>query len=1212
MFRFQIDGNYNNTTKELSNIYKGIYFDPIVGFWNNNILISKLKLIVLNLFPIIKNQESIDLQDIYVDIESSYYRINANIVYKTYSEFKDFYFINQYYKFQSFIVKTPKLSKSGTIILNGIERVITSQLIKQTKVKIQNTNKTTKLELNVENELPLEINFTELNCNFHHNDNTVDYLSKLIHLGLKPIHLYKSLSKFNLISIFKRKWCKLTYNNKNQQLFKHSKRRKLRTTKQFQVLNLNNGINNYYIPENHNNNVSKIKQYPFSTTFEKQTPTHPIVLSSHSLLSWTMSLSNSDIKDYSEITPKLINNIDLDFIGRTIIDSITNITSNYDKLTKQDMIIIWNNILNPKWNHYSDTNLQYLVKGIGDKIIETITSSLINSLNPIPIIDILKNLLTSNELPRSSILRTTIERLFTSSEFCQPVDQTNSLATLSQKYRLNHNVIDNKTAIERSTRDVHRWHIDKICPIDSPEGENIGLALSLATNSSVDINGLIITPYYVTKNNLISNKVIYLNHYEKITHNISTNKQILNNKPSWLLNNLNPYKSTNIRLKPISNNQFFSQAVNLIPFLNHNDPTRALMAANMLKQAVPLPFPKPPLIGTGEEENIIRCSNHNIVAKSDCVVVSADSIRVIVYDFNKKTYITYPLTPSKQTNQGSCFRHRCVVTPLQHVKSGTCLAECQSSSHGELSLGTNLLVAFACWNGFNYEDSILLSEHVVSRNIFNSIHIIELETNVHETPNGKEILTNKLKRPQKHLLNLSHNGIINKGSIVFPNDVLVGKLTPSDNTTSDNPTPTSPKTNKLKYIDTSLKVTEIPDSACVIDVIDSFDIKPPINKYIEEIRLIQKTYIRRLLAISSNLNTTINALNSDNKPITSDINIKNNLNTITKAYNVAFNRLLKKHINDTNRCITCSTRSESSVIRHIKIKLLIRRQIQVGDKVCGRHGNKGVISRIVQKQDMPYMADGTPIDIIINPLSMPSRMNLGQILETELGLISFKLGTEFKNLTNLYNLDVNKTEIINLIHQNLIEMYPYTNINSNDHSTILRLANEMSDGIRFTCPSFSNTNNDQINELYKRANINNPSPKLQLYNGLTGLPFDQKTLVGIIYILKLDHMIDDKIHARSTGPYTIVTQQPLKGKANKGGQRLGEMEVWALQSYGVANIIKEAFTIKSDDIKARKSLHHKILSNKAGNLKLKTTWPESLLVLIKELFSICIKLEFNS
>ncbi|PIM94995.1 DNA-directed RNA polymerase subunit beta [Candidatus Hodgkinia cicadicola] len=1211
MFRSQIDGNYNNTTKELSNLYKGIYFDPIIGFRNNNVQVSKLKLIVLSLFPIIENWDSIDIQDIYVDIESSYYKINADIVYKRYSKSKDFYFINQSNKFKTVIVKTPKLSNSGTIILNGIERVITSQLIKQTKIKIRNTNKTIKLELNVENELPLEINFTGLNCNFYHNGNTVDYLSKLIHLGLKPIHLYKSLSKFNLISIFKQKWCKLTYNNKNQQLFKHSKRRKLRTTKQFQVLNLNNNIDSYYIPENHNNDVSKTKQHPFSNTFEKRTHVYPVVLPSHRLLPQTMSLFNSDIKDYSKITPKLINNIDLDFIGRTIIDSITNTPSNYDKLTKQDMIAIWNNMLNPKWIHYTDTDLQYLVKGIGDKIIETITSILTNTLQSMPIIDTLKNLLTSNELPKSSILRTTIEKLFTSSEFCQPADQTNSLATLSQKYRLNYDVIDNKNAIERSTRDVHRWHIDKICPIDSPEGENIGLSLSMATNSSVDINGLIISPYYVTKNNLISNKIIYLNHYEKINHNISTNKQILTTKPPWSLDNLNLHKSRNIHLKPISNTQFFSQAVNLIPFLNHNDPTRALMAANMLKQAVPLPFPQPPLIGTGEEENIIWCSKHNIVAKSDCVVVSADSIRVIVYDFNTKTYVTYPLTPSKQTNQGSCFRHRCVVTPLQHVKAGTCLAECQSSSHGELSLGTNLLVAFSCWNGFNYEDSILLSKNVVSRNIFNSIHIIELETNVHETPNGKEILTNKLKRPHKHLLNLSHTGIINRGSIVYPNDVLVGKLTPTDNTTPDNPTSTSTKTTKPNYIDTSLKVTEIPDSARVIDVIDSSDIKPPINKYIEEFRLIQKTYIRRILTLNPNLNTTTCTSNVDNESITPDINIQNNLNMITKAYNVALNRLLKRYRNDTNRCITCTTKLKSSVIRHIKIRLLIRRQIQVGDKVCGRHGNKGVISRIVQKQDMPYLADGTPIDIIINPLSMPSRMNLGQILETELGLISFKLGTEFKHMVNLYNLVENKTEIINLIYQNLIEMYPNTNIDPNDHSTLLRLANEMSDGIRFACPSFSNTNTDQINELSKRVNINNPSPKLQLYNGLTGLPFDQKTLVGIIYILKLDHMIDDKIHARSTGPYSIVTQQPLRGKANKGGQRLGEMEVWALQSYGVANIIKEVFTIKSDDIKARKLLHHKILSNKPGYLKLKTTWPESLLVLIKELFSICIKLKFN-
>ncbi len=817
-----------------------------------------------------------------------------------------------------------------------------------------------------------------------------------------------------------------------------------------------------------------------------------------------------------------------------------------------------------------------------------------------------------------------VKKLFCSSNLCQYLDQVNSLSVLSQQNKIT--CIKEKSLTTKITeftaRDVERWHLAKICPIESPEGQNIGLVLSLASYAGIDINGYITTGYFKVYNKIITNDVVYLNFFDEKKYVIAIPSKWDLDKYVFCVdsNKVKVVEAENTMLVIPAWSQVFSPAVCLIPFLGHNDPTRALMAANMQKQAIPLLFPQSPLIGTGEETTIMEASNQNVVVKSESIVYSVDSKKIIIYNPTTACYRAYNLLKSMKTNQEMCFRLRVVVNRGQVLRPGSIIAECQSSYDGEMSLGINLMAAFMCWKGLSYEDSIVLSDRVISKGLFNSLHVLDLEVKVYETNYGAEWLTNKpVGVSKKTYQHLGPNGIAKKGWILREGDILVGKSTPiKDNNLYNKNNIDDKATNKGinskdkdKFIkNTSFKIPMGISYATILEVSRTNDrgndwyLEGIYEEYLYRKFVITKTYVRRCYMLLNRLMLSLGKDLEQFSFVLSEENIRNGLMLLKKNYirtlknldSVLFNKF-------NNRLLSETTKLDQKVLEIITITLLVKRSIKVGDKICGRHGNKGVISRIVPEKDMPFMDDGTTVDVILNPLGVPSRMNIGQLLEANFGLISYKLGLEFKRILDLYYWSKNENYLWSIIPK-LKELYP--NIKNYTKDVILLLVSELSKGVKVSCSNFNFDVDKNIKHWTERLGLQDWNGQIQLYDGKTGLPFERKTTVGVIYMLKLNHLVDNKMWFRSTGPYSVVTQQPLKGKANRGGQRLGEMEVWALQSYGAAFVTNEALTAKSDDVKARKKLHDNLL---AGLPLLINYQNESMLVLLKELFAMGVDIE---
>ncbi len=588
-----------------------------------------------------------------------------------------------------------------------------------------------------------------------------------------------------------------------------------------------------------------------------------------------------------------------------------------------------------------------------------------------------------------------INSLFASSELCQFAEQLNSLTELSHTLRLSYMGEGGVTShtVAEGLRGVKRWHFGKVCPIDSPEGQNIGLVLAYAMYSSVSPSGLIRTAFCKVLNSKTSCQLCYLSCFGERSYSVAALGSSLV-RPRVLgatRGKVFRIRLNKVELRYVSPAQLFSPAVNLIPFLGHSDAARALMAANMLKQAVPLVAPMAPIVGTGLERDVMECCGHNLVAETSSVVVYADASKVVAYQFGLRKYKTYELESTRSTNQGTCFRHRVVVSPGQLLKPNDVVAECQSSLRSEVALGANLLVAFMSWGGHNYEDAVVLSEDVVARGLFQSLHTLELEVKVRKTPLGNEILTNKLFKSEASLAN-KHNltalGLIRVGSTVSEGDVLVGKLTPA-----------FVSYNQLEYSSSSLKVPAGISWATVVDVsVASSKLGSQgvdINKYAFRYNLIRKAFAKRVYALSKRCVLTCY------KNIACDIfcfvswelETQRALNDLYNSYCDEVGSLIDQYFCEVNSSIGYGCKAGAGgtdVVDVVKVKLLIRKSIQAGDKISGRHGNKGVISQVVLAADMPFMEDGTPVDMILNPLSVPSRMNLGQVLEAHLGLISYK------------------------------------------------------------------------------------------------------------------------------------------------------------------------------------------------------------------------------
>ncbi|MCA1944605.1 MAG: DNA-directed RNA polymerase subunit beta [Desulfovibrio sp.] len=855
-----------------------------------------------------------------------------------------------------------------------------------------------------------------------------------------------------------------------------------------------------------------------------------------------------------------------------------------------------------------------------------------------------------NPKPVAAVLK----EFFGTSQLSQFMDQTNPLSEVTHKRRLSAlgpgGLTRERAGFE--VRDVHVSHYGRICPIETPEGPNIGLIVSLTTYARVNDFGFIETPYRVVKDGKVTDDIHFLDASREYDEVIAQANATLQEDGSFESEMLTTRMKGDVLMSPreevtlmdISPSQMVSISAALIPFLEHDDANRALMGSNMQRQAVPLLRPEVPLVGTGMEGVVAKDSGSCLLAEGDGVVRYADAQRVIVSyegDLHKRTggVKAYELQKYHKSNQNSCFGQRPLVVPGTKVKRGDVLADGPSIQNGELALGKNLLVAFMPWCGYNFEDSILISERVVKEDVYTSVHIEEFEVVARDTKLGPEEVTRDIPNVSEDMLrNLDESGIIRIGANVKADDILVGKITPKGETQL------TPEEKLLRAIfgdkardvkNTSLKVPPGIEGT-IIDV-KVFNRrsgeKDERTKAIEdwELARLERMEGQHISALTNSLRDKIwtmiqgkqiatnlmgkkkgqvlaEAGHTLTRDMLDDAPIKKMAGLFkSKETNDEIQALLDEYDNQLafiNRFyevkkgrVTEGDDLPPGVIKMVKVHIAVKRKLSVGDKMAGRHGNKGVVSCILPIQDMPFFADGTPVDIVLNPLGVPSRMNIGQIMETHLGWAARELGAQIADMAQkAVDPQVLRAEIARIFNSKEIEAM----LAEVSDAELIPMARELRNGIVTKTPVFDGAHEDEIWQWLAMAGLPD-NGKSTLYDGRTGDEFMNKVTVGVMYMLKLHHLVDEKIHARSTGPYSLVTQQPLGGKAQFGGQRLGEMEVWALEAYGAAHLLQEFLTVKSDDVAGRVKMYEKIVK---GENFLEAGLPESFNVLVKELMSL--------
>jgi DNA-directed RNA polymerase subunit beta len=876
--------------------------------------------------------------------------------------------------------------------------------------------------------------------------------------------------------------------------------------------------------------------------------------------------------------------------------------------------------------------------------------------------------LMPHDLINSKPLSAVIKEFFGSSQLSQFMDQTNPLSEITHKRRLSAlgpgGLTRERAGFE--VRDVHPTHYGRICPIETPEGPNIGLITSLSTYARVNDYGFIETPYREVINGKVTNHIRYL-------FALDEEEEINGQKPAIAQANATldregrfvaplisarrggefmMVKPEEIRYMDVSPKQLVSVATSLVPFLENDDANRALMGSNMQRQAVPLLRTDAPLIGTGMEAIVARDSGVTVVAKRDGVVEDVDASRIVIRadeDGQKADdpgVDIYTLIKYKRSNQNTCINQRPIVRIGERVKKGEVIADGPATHMGELALGRNVLVGFMPWGGYNFEDSILISEKLLKEDTYTSIHIEELECVARDTKLGKEEITCDIPNAgEEALKDLDESGIIRIGAEVKSGDILVGKVTPKGETQL------SPEEKLLRAIfgekagdvrDTSLRVPHGIEGI-VIDAkvfsrkgqerdertkaIEDQEKARLLKNQADEIRIIQNSTRRKIGKYLIGKRTAHKI--ADEKKNRVFLDAKDRIKE-EHLFAVPFDRLKeidviegKRVLPDVHRFLDHAElqinvvkgvfgdklaklkRGDElapGVIKTVKVYIAMKRKLSVGDKMSGRHGNKGIISRILPEEDMPYLEDGTPVEIILNPLGVPSRMNVGQILETHLGWAAKGLGWKIEEF-------LQKHFDPKLLRRKIKEIYSSREVNEYleqaSDEEIIELARKLGEGIFVSVPVFDGVSEGEIKDLLKKAGLPTTGQTI-LYDGRTGEPFHQKVTVGYMYLLKLHHLVDDKIHARSIGPYSLVTQQPLGGKAQFGGQRLGEMEVWALEAYGAAHSLQEFLTVKSDDVAGRTRVYEAIVK---GEHTLEPGLPESFNVLVKELQSLCLDTE---
>jgi DNA-directed RNA polymerase subunit beta len=839
------------------------------------------------------------------------------------------------------------------------------------------------------------------------------------------------------------------------------------------------------------------------------------------------------------------------------------------------------------------------------------------------------------DLINARTLSSVINSFFGTNQLSQFMDQTNPLAEITHKRRMSA-LGPGGLSRERAgfeVRDVHYTHYGRLCTIETPEGPNIGLISSLCVHAKVNSMGFIETPYWTIREGKaqVETPVIYLTAEEEDTHYIAQANATIDNKGNFLTDRVKArfegdfpvIEPTQLTYMDVAPNQIVSVAASLIPFLEHDDANRALMGSNMQRQAVPLLRPEAPIVGTGLERRVAQDSRALVVAEEDGIVDFVDSSKIVMrYDLTDAQRLvsfdndlkTYKLTKFRRTNQDTCINLKPIVYKNQRVKKGQVLCEGYATQQGELALGRNMMVAFMPWQGYNFEDAIVISERVVRDDIFTSIHIEEFELEVRDTKRGEEELTSEIPNvSEESVKNLDENGIIRIGAEVREGDILIGKITPKGET---DPTPEEKLLRAIfgdKAGDVKDASMKAPPSLRGVVIDTKLFSRPKKEKDLREktkneVKLLMKRYSKDLSQVRGVMiekmvqlldGKTSNGVKHkfgdelvskgvkfNRKNITENLFPDKNMYRDESAYNVAEEanliadivldnwtsdkesnellvKLVKNYIKSRNEIagrfkrdrFTLEVGDElpAGIVKLAKVYIAKKRKLKVGDKMAGRHGNKGVVAKIVRDEDMPFLEDGTPVDIVLNPLGVPSRMNLGQIYETVLGWAGKKMGK------------------------------------------------------KYATPIFDGATEDEVARELKTAGLP-PFGRTYLYDGLTGDRFDQKVTVGVIYMLKLGHLVDDKMHARSIGPYSLITQQPLGGKAQFGGQRFGEMEVWALEAFGAANVLQEILTVKSDDVIGRAKAYEAIV--KGENMP-KPNIPESFNVLVHELRGLALEVTLD-
>ena len=852
-----------------------------------------------------------------------------------------------------------------------------------------------------------------------------------------------------------------------------------------------------------------------------------------------------------------------------------------------------------------------------------------------------------------------VREFFGSSQLSQFMDQTNPLSEITHKRRLSAlgpgGLTRERAGFE--VRDVHVTHYGRICPIETPEGPNIGLINSLATFARVNKYGFIESPYRKIVDGKVTMDVVYLSAMEEAKHYVAQANAELDKKGGFTdefvicrhAGEVMMAPRENVDLMDVSPKQMVSVAAALIPFLENDDANRALMGSNMQRQAVPLVRAEAPFVGTGMEPIVARDSGAAIAARRTGIVDQVDATRIVIratedLEAGKSGVDIYRLMKFQRSNQNTCINQRPLVNVGDKLEKGDIIADGPSTDLGDLALGRNVLVAFMPWNGYNYEDSILLSERIVADDVFTSIHIEEFEVMARDTKLGPEEITRDIPNVSEEALkNLDEAGIVYIGAEVQPGDILVGKITPKGES------PMTPEEKLLRAI-FGEKASDVRDTSMrmppgtfgtVVEVrvfnrhgvekderamaIEREEIERLAKDRDDEQAILDRNVYSRLAdmlvgkeAIAGpkgfKKGSKLNRETLDEYPrsqwwqfAVDNEKLQGELEALRGQYDDS-KKALEQRFMDKVEKVQRGDEMPPGVMKMVKVFVAVKRKMQPGDKMAGRHGNKGVVSRIVPVEDMPFLEDGTHVDIVLNPLGVPSRMNVGQILETHLGWACAGMGRKIGELIDAYNENGN----IKPLRKSLEDLIPENDRNEPvrqyDDESVVRLGEQMRRGVSIATPVFDGAHEANINEMLEKAGLQSSGQSV-LYDGRTGETFDRKVTVGYIYMLKLHHLVDDKIHARSIGPYCLVTQQPLGGKAQFGGQRFGEMEVWALEAYGAAYTLQEMLTVKSDDVAGRTKVYEAIVR---GDDTFEAGIPESFNVLVKEMRSLGLNVELEN